>query len=151
MIRRPPRSTRTDTLLPYTTLFRSHDERGRIMFGEVRLPLTRRGFEAPHVEPGLDRVGAADAGRAVGDRGVAAIAPVGLAVRRVDGRIDAADVAPATEHREDAVGNARVVEALQLGLRPIGDPLVARALRGAIFIDEGVRIGRAVVDRTSVV
>src|SRR3546814_20148922 len=24
MLRRPPRSTRTDTLLPYTTLFRSH-------------------------------------------------------------------------------------------------------------------------------
>src|SRR3546814_4500102 len=33
MIRRPPRSTRTDTLFPYTTLFRSHgahsnEERG---------------------------------------------------------------------------------------------------------------------------
>src|SRR3546814_4263922 len=27
MIRRPPRSTRTDTLLPYTTLFRSFGER----------------------------------------------------------------------------------------------------------------------------
>src|SRR3546814_5226855 len=27
MIRRPPRSTRTDTLFPYTTLFRSHDWR----------------------------------------------------------------------------------------------------------------------------
>src|SRR3546814_18123838 len=27
MIRRPPRSTRTDTLFPYTTLFRSHHER----------------------------------------------------------------------------------------------------------------------------
>src|SRR3546814_7903182 len=27
MIRRPPRSTRTDTLFPYTTLFRSHPER----------------------------------------------------------------------------------------------------------------------------
>src|SRR3546814_11472062 len=26
MIRRPPRSTRTDTLFPYTTLFRSHQE-----------------------------------------------------------------------------------------------------------------------------
>src|SRR3546814_18933873 len=26
MIRRPPRSTRTDTLFPYTTLFRSHPE-----------------------------------------------------------------------------------------------------------------------------
>src|SRR3546814_16746159 len=28
MIRRPPRSTRTDTLFPYTTLFRSHRDRG---------------------------------------------------------------------------------------------------------------------------
>src|SRR3546814_2604460 len=27
MIRRPPRSTRTDTLFPYTTLFRSHEMR----------------------------------------------------------------------------------------------------------------------------
>src|SRR3546814_5863730 len=33
MIRRPPRSTRTDTLFPYTTLFRSHagqDHRQRV-------------------------------------------------------------------------------------------------------------------------
>src|SRR3546814_6303484 len=29
MIRRPPRSTRTDTLFPYTTLFRSGASRGR--------------------------------------------------------------------------------------------------------------------------
>src|SRR3546814_12363277 len=29
MIRRPPRSTRTDTLFPYTTLFRSDDFRAR--------------------------------------------------------------------------------------------------------------------------
>src|SRR3546814_3099432 len=28
MIRRPPRSTRTDTLFPYTTLFRSPDRAG---------------------------------------------------------------------------------------------------------------------------
>src|SRR3546814_11595728 len=34
MIRRPPRSTRTDTLFPYTTLFRSHPAPGR------RTPLT---------------------------------------------------------------------------------------------------------------
>src|SRR3546814_8749426 len=33
MIRRPPRSTRTDTLLPYTTLFRSAEG-----FGVVLLP-----------------------------------------------------------------------------------------------------------------
>src|SRR3546814_2144009 len=30
MIRRPPRSTRTDTLFPYTTLFRSPDEAMRM-------------------------------------------------------------------------------------------------------------------------
>src|SRR3546814_7164656 len=29
MIRRPPRSTRTDTLVPYTTLFRSRSRNGR--------------------------------------------------------------------------------------------------------------------------
>src|SRR3546814_17551640 len=29
MIRRPPRSTRTDTLFPYTTLFRSDIQRGK--------------------------------------------------------------------------------------------------------------------------
>src|SRR3546814_8393211 len=28
MIRRPPRSTRTDTLFPYTTLFRSYQDKG---------------------------------------------------------------------------------------------------------------------------
>src|SRR3546814_7900553 len=30
MIRRPPRSTRTDTLFPYTTLFRSRQERALV-------------------------------------------------------------------------------------------------------------------------
>src|SRR3546814_18311345 len=36
MIRRPPRSTRTDTLFPYTTLFRSarHARRGRQNLGD---------------------------------------------------------------------------------------------------------------------
>src|SRR3546814_1803441 len=36
MIRRPPRSTRTDTLFPYTTLFRSSDQgSGSQAFGRV--------------------------------------------------------------------------------------------------------------------
>src|SRR3546814_13539650 len=35
MIRRPPRSTRTDTLFPYTTLFRSFDHRLMRGFGEA--------------------------------------------------------------------------------------------------------------------
>src|SRR3546814_1636561 len=34
MIRRPPRSTRTDTLLPYTTLFRSIGQQLRIEAGD---------------------------------------------------------------------------------------------------------------------
>src|SRR3546814_21164482 len=37
MIRRPPRSTRTDTLLPYTTLFRSTQEpRGTLLWDFLR-------------------------------------------------------------------------------------------------------------------
>src|SRR3546814_13858642 len=37
MIRRPPRSTRTDTLFPYTTLFRSDDLAGGVK-AETRQP-----------------------------------------------------------------------------------------------------------------
>src|SRR3546814_7496432 len=46
MIRRPPRSTRTDTLFPYTTLFRS--DRGQ------RAPGRRVARHAEEVEPRLD-------------------------------------------------------------------------------------------------
>src|SRR3546814_5440642 len=34
MIRRPPRSTRTDTLFPYTTLFRSMGIESRVLSGD---------------------------------------------------------------------------------------------------------------------
>src|SRR3546814_5606037 len=36
MIRRPPRSTRTDTLFPYTTLFRSDRDATKLMRGRGR-------------------------------------------------------------------------------------------------------------------
>src|SRR3546814_4577078 len=36
MIRRPPRSTRTDTLFPYTTLFRSLDAIDHIAYGSAQ-------------------------------------------------------------------------------------------------------------------
>src|SRR3546814_3835820 len=42
MIRRPPRSTRTDTLFPYTTLFRS---------GQTRLPVRTHGRHAISPRP----------------------------------------------------------------------------------------------------
>src|SRR3546814_6136857 len=35
MIRRPPRSTRTDTLFPYTTLFRSGEHLGSLAMSET--------------------------------------------------------------------------------------------------------------------
>src|SRR3546814_17025788 len=35
MIRRPPRSTRTDTLFPYTTLFRSVERRASLQFSSA--------------------------------------------------------------------------------------------------------------------
>src|SRR3546814_2576066 len=35
MIRRPPRSTRTDTLFPYTTLFRSPEHPGALVRQEI--------------------------------------------------------------------------------------------------------------------
>src|SRR3546814_364220 len=38
MIRRPPRSTRTDTLFPYTTLFRSRQPRFAELVGVFRIP-----------------------------------------------------------------------------------------------------------------
>src|SRR3546814_13008773 len=38
MIRRPPRSTRTDTLFPYTTLFRSVDKEGQMYWGTAPIP-----------------------------------------------------------------------------------------------------------------
>src|SRR3546814_7015306 len=53
MIRRPPRSTRTDTLLPYTTLFRSTARRG----GDDDDPLPRRQASRRH---GLSRYAAGD-------------------------------------------------------------------------------------------
>src|SRR3546814_949650 len=45
MIRRPPRSTRTDTLFPYTTLFRSDRAAQRLPFPPA-LPFRRRALPA---------------------------------------------------------------------------------------------------------
>src|SRR3546814_18668917 len=43
MIRRPPRSTRTDTLFPYTTLFRS--QAGEAAFGEEAVGVDKGDLE----------------------------------------------------------------------------------------------------------
>src|SRR3546814_7778989 len=48
MIRRPPRSTRTDTLFPYTTLFRSP------LPGDLGRPILNSGNPAPGMPAGTD-------------------------------------------------------------------------------------------------
>src|SRR3546814_21150286 len=65
MIRRPPRSTRTDTLFPYTTLFRSH------MLAIVQPALSHPPFRGDDrlAVAGLRRGAAGDScGRGVGGR-----------------------------------------------------------------------------------
>src|SRR3546814_8053145 len=61
MIRRPPRSTRTDTLFPYTTLFRSHVHRRRVRH-HLEPPVVPRLSVALHDAAG----GAAAAAQAAG-------------------------------------------------------------------------------------
>src|SRR3546814_19153954 len=58
MIRRPPRSTRTDTLFPYTTLFRSREPLALPTGGELRLE-GAGAFDAPlrvHARHGGERI-----------------------------------------------------------------------------------------------
>src|SRR3546814_20614285 len=69
MIRRPPRSTRTDTLFPYTTLFRSWPQSDGVL--TPLDPLAARHLEHLHlVEPGdggeVEAVEAFDGGEARG-------------------------------------------------------------------------------------
>src|SRR3546814_10231872 len=69
MIRRPPRSTRTDTLFPYTTLFRSRgDSKGKDHVGSRRRPVATWHGRTRHAASshGLRRV---DDRRANGDGG----------------------------------------------------------------------------------
>src|SRR3546814_14709383 len=56
MIRRPPRSTRTDTLFPYTTLFRSHRRQPALF-----LLLRPVGEDVVRYERRADAVGGAEA------------------------------------------------------------------------------------------
>src|SRR3546814_15613022 len=58
MIRRPPRSTRTDTLFPYTTLFRSRpaDRPVRQQRRQRRASPALRGPGQPRHAPGIDPV-----------------------------------------------------------------------------------------------
>src|SRR3546814_13536745 len=92
MIRRPPRSTRTDTLFPYTTLFRSQysaggDPAGH-RAGQVKL-------EPPTQATGVEAVHAATAGEMAGQAAQVA--------RRSDRLGDAGKIRRRQRHPLDAV------------------------------------------------
>src|SRR3546814_3515074 len=55
MLRRPPRSTRTDTLFPYTTLFRSREHRRPARSGEIEALVQPRVPEDGMVAPAEQR------------------------------------------------------------------------------------------------
>src|SRR3546814_11488496 len=61
MLRRPPRSTRTDTLLPYTTLFRSKEFRQQ----DNKTPIVLMGYANP-----IEAMGASDFVAAAKEAGV---------------------------------------------------------------------------------
>src|SRR3546814_7446799 len=67
MILRPPRSTRTDTLVPYTTLFRSGIPADRAAAADLRPRPRRAGGGVPAPRPS----GRSGGGGRAGGRGVA--------------------------------------------------------------------------------
>src|SRR3546814_5084081 len=116
MIRRPPRSTRTDTLFPYTTLFRSPLERrtddlfvelGRDVDATVGdADVVRRwGCQAFDASFGRD----ARRGRVDGDRGIVVHPQYAPGVDR------------RTETAHEATGRRRAIPARNLAQRQPGD------------------------------
>src|SRR3546814_10811907 len=100
MIRLPPRSTRTDTLVPYTTLFRSRDE-DRLVVGDLGVHARRQvahqsGHNVAHGGGDVERVRSRLLDDAEHDGGVAVEAGDAALVLRAD--LDPRDVAHA--HRK---------------------------------------------------
>src|SRR3546814_6266951 len=85
MIRRPPRSTRTDTLFPYTTLFRSTSSRAATM---LRIPRTATAATATVMKAAARRTPSGDRRRRRGDGSVVTVdpEPVAHAEDRLDDR-----------------------------------------------------------------
>src|SRR3546814_9449829 len=67
MIRRPPRSTRTDTLFPYTTLFRSDLDTAVGEWQQQRVPFDRAAARRRNGVVELDRPTGADRGVVLAD------------------------------------------------------------------------------------
>src|SRR3546814_1038696 len=110
MIRRPPRSTRTDTLFPYTTLFRSE-------LGALGAFAAEAGVHAPRLEIAAVRTARNLAIGALS--GQPDFEVIGLARR--ESHVACAQQHPAigqVQRLQDRLGGARL--AFQLGIRILG-------------------------------
>src|SRR3546814_3330569 len=93
MIRRPPRATRTDTLFPYTTLFRSP---------EGEFPMQCHGIES---ESGNQRDQRA---RLIGDREVGPVEGIAVVERNRTVRIFFANMIRSEEHTSELQSLMRI-------------------------------------------
>src|SRR3546814_9248952 len=143
MIRRPPRSTRTDTLFPYTTLFRSQQK--QLDAARAKLDAAAKGYAERARQYGIERqaldiqrrllrkpvigvVLAPDAKAGVHIAGVtpgSAAAAVGLKsgdrIVAIDGRpLDAADPEARVELARSAIGKHDEKSKMQLRYVQIG-------------------------------
>src|SRR3546814_9662636 len=112
MIRRPPRSTRTDTLFPYTTLVRSHHVVVEIL-GEALPQLQCMLVERRRLVPQV--VGAHDGGVAPG---VAAAQPAALHHRDGADAVQLGQVIGSRQAVAAAADDDHVVARLRLGALP---------------------------------
>src|SRR3546814_20873882 len=117
MIRRPPRSTRTDTLFPYTTLFRSHLARKRRKAADARRRLQRFGmtrFAAQHADAKVKRIEPRSGGKlideAFGEKGGGAVR-----ARPPDARFKYG-IGMAMRHlrRRNVIGRARALDRISI-------------------------------------
>src|SRR3546814_15958725 len=126
MIRRPPRSTRTDTRFPYTTLFRSRLD-GAVLGWQALAVGPRRGLACRGVHAlGEDLLGQAllEAGFRLGAQLLLLAAPVGGRKERQDGADDLGEVGAAPRDGEGVVHRLRQVGDQRAHLR--------RALEGVL-------------------
>src|SRR3546814_13884530 len=138
MIRRPPKSTRTDTLCPYTTLFRS-----RLVVEDAVVP------EVAHEQATLDP-GDQPLGRrvAVAHEQVARVAAEGVLAYRVAGGLYAGgDGGAAVVHEPDRGAGTNEVDApLGSALGVVGPPEGAWVGGVVPEVDAGVELELAEVD-----
>src|SRR3546814_20849353 len=108
MIRRPPRSTRTDTLFPYTTLFRSEDAAILDYCGDLVAELNRQDVFREPVRALLDRRPAKAANKRWG--WVKKGAPIVIEVGGRDvGGGNVSDIRRDRLYREDGKLDSRIV------------------------------------------